>query len=76
MNDGGMGSVKFVYDSDTLAIFGTEIASALYCDTDGVPVSITVNLDQAGRFFELDIWKVDFSPLQRFPRPQDRLTES
>jgi hypothetical protein len=30
-----------------------------------VPVSVALNVDQHGELFELDLWKVDFSPLQR-----------
>ena len=27
--------------------------------------------DEYGELFELDFWKVDFSPLRRYPQPQD-----
>ena len=40
-------------------------------DADGVPVSAALNLDQDHHLFELDVWKVDFSPLQRWPTAQD-----
>jgi hypothetical protein len=30
-----------------------------------VLVSVALNVDQRGELFELDLWKVDFSPLQR-----------
>lgn len=66
--DGGMGSLKFVGDeSRTL---GQLLAKAEYVDTDGVLTSIVVNADQMGRLFELDMWKVDFSPLRQYPRPE------
>jgi hypothetical protein len=28
---------------------------------------VVVNLDHQGELFELDLWKVDFPPLKRFP---------
>jgi uncharacterized lipoprotein NlpE involved in copper resistance len=40
---------------------------AEYVDCDGVPVSIVLNADQNGRLYELDMWKVDFAPLQEYP---------
>jgi hypothetical protein len=63
MNDGGMGSVRFVGTQDRR--FGRRIGSAEFTDADGTLVSVALNLDQHGELFELDIWKVDFSPLQR-----------
>ncbi|MBK6296439.1 MAG: hypothetical protein IPF55_21165 [Rhodoferax sp.] len=35
-------------------------------------MSIVVNVDKRGNLFELDFWKVDFSPLCQYPTP-DRL---
>jgi hypothetical protein len=71
MSDGGMGSIRFVESTPSKRRFGREIAAVTYIDEDGTPVDITVNLDQEGRLFEVDIWKVDFSPLTRYPRPDD-----
>jgi len=36
-----------------------------------VPVSVGLYLDQFGDLFELDVWKVDSSPLIRYPHPDD-----
>jgi hypothetical protein len=63
MNDGGMDSLCFVGTRDRR--FGNCIGSAEFDDADGVPVSVSLNVDQHGELFELDIWKTDFSPLQR-----------
>jgi hypothetical protein len=63
MNDGGMGSLRFVAGPDRQ--FGKCVGSAEFNDADGVLVSVALNVDQRGQLFELDIWKVDFSPLQR-----------
>jgi hypothetical protein len=35
-----------------------------------VALSITINADQHGSLFEMDIWKVDFTPLIRLPALQ------
>lgn len=68
MSDGCMGSVKFIHsDKQNL---GLTLAKSDCLDIDGVLISIAVNLDGQGRLYELDIWKVDFSPLQRYPSPE------
>jgi hypothetical protein len=69
LQDGGMGSIRF--DRGDPRHFGQEIARAEYQDMDGILVSITLNIDDRGELFELDIWKVDSSPLKRFPKPSD-----
>jgi hypothetical protein len=69
MHDGGMGSIRFVQPEPQP--FGKELAEAQYVDSDGVLVSIALNTDIMGRLFELDFWKVDFSPLRRYPEPSD-----
>jgi hypothetical protein len=63
MNDGGMGSLLFVGSQDRS--FGRSLGEAEFNDADGTLVSVALNADQHGDLFELDIWKVDFSPLQR-----------
>ena len=35
------------------------------------PHSTVPNLDKDGRLLEVDFWKVDFSPLRRYPKPTD-----
>ena len=69
MDDGGMGSIRFIYsDSQPME---KAVNEAQYTDSDGVLVSISLNVDKSGRLFELDFWKVDFSPLKRYPKPGD-----
>ena len=63
MSDGGMGSLLFAGSVDRR--FGECIGEAEFNDADGVLVSVALNVDQRGELFELDLWKVDFSPLQR-----------
>ena len=67
LNDGGMGSVRFLVPPPQ--IFGKILAEAAYTDADGVLVLITINADQLGRLFEIDFWKADFGTLRRYPHP-------
>ena len=46
---------------------GAEVAELEYLDVDGVGVSVTLNLDQHGRLFEIDSWKYDFSVRKSIP---------
>ena len=66
MNDGGMGSLQF----DTTKpdrIYGRTLSEGWFKDEDGFPVLIAINLDMEDEIFELDSWKVDFSPRRRLP---------
>lgn len=78
MNDGGMGSLYFP-ESDTDVRqgrrMGKEILRGLFVDDDGTPVSFTINLDEDGRLFELDVWKVDGTPLVRLPAKSSELAD-
>ena len=66
--DGGMGGIRFVSDGPSKRVFGSELARLGYIDADGVPVSITLSSDSNGDLFEIDFWKVDFSPLVIYPK--------
>ena len=65
MDDGQMGSLEFVGASDRR--MGSTAGYAEFEDTDDVPVNVALLLDQEGRLYQLDIWKVDFTPLIRIP---------
>lgn len=69
MNDGGMGSLRLAASQNDQSSRRLEsVASELsFHDADGTLVTATLNLDQDGLPFELDIWKTDFSPLIRVP---------
>jgi hypothetical protein len=67
MQDGQMGSLRFVSEVVDRS-FGDQIAERSFVDEDGVTVWATLNVDVAGRLFELDVFKSDFSPLKAFPR--------
>ncbi|WP_063826866.1 hypothetical protein [Cupriavidus sp. WS] len=66
MDGGGMGSLLFLRSDNRPRHLGKQLVEKEFADIDGVPVMVTVNLDERGELFELDIWKVDFSPLMRF----------
>lgn len=72
MNDGGMGSLKFCSNQPDRR-FGREIARGDAQGSDGVWLSIALNLDATGALFELDIFKGDFSPIQKMPAPEKML---
>jgi hypothetical protein len=67
LNDGGMGSIEFLCERVKESRHATCIVEADYIDSDGIPVSISVNVDDHGRLFELDIWKVDFGKIRTYP---------
>ncbi len=65
LKDGGMGSITF--DIEKTESRFKQVAAAEYRDFDGVLVDIELTIDKNGKLFELDFWKVDFSPLQVYP---------
>lgn len=67
MEDGGMGSIKFIASDDQQGRSAKQVAELLFEDSDNIPISVSVNVDQYGDLFELDIWRVDFNPVQRYP---------
>jgi hypothetical protein len=48
---------------------GHRIAELQFDDADGVPVIASLNVDQDGDLYELDVWKVDFKPVIRLSPP-------
>lgn len=70
MKDGRMGSHRFM-NRKADRHFGRVAARCQFADADGVPVSAALILDQEGELFELEVWKVDFSPLRRWPTVAD-----
>jgi len=71
MNDGGMGSIQFCSPRAKQRLYGSTIGEGSFVDRDGTLVWVALNLDQSGTLFELDVWKVDFSPLLGYPDPRD-----
>jgi hypothetical protein len=67
MDDGGMGSLFFISCTDDAnRKLGKTLAEAEFLDEDQVPVCVQLNLDNHNQLFELDIWKVDYSPVSRW----------
>ena len=65
MNDGGMGSLLVVTTKPERS-YGRTLSVGWFNDEDGFPVLLAINLDKEDEIFELDSWKVDFSPRRRF----------
>jgi len=53
----------------TTTKMGSVLCEAESVDSDNIPLKISINLDEEGHLFELDIWKVNFSPLRTYPAP-------
>jgi hypothetical protein len=69
MDDGGMGSLLLFPKGELTEKrkFGEQVSEFQFKDQDGVDVIASLNLDDEGNLFELDIWKTDFSPLIKLP---------
>ena len=67
MSDGGMGSLRFSLQDGRPRRLGERLSDAEFTDGDGVPIMVGTNLNDCGELYELDIWKVDFSPVVQFP---------
>lgn len=78
MADGAMGSIRFAAPGweGRERRLGEVFAEGAFTDRDGVPVSFSVNLDEGGALFELDLWRVDFQPLQSLPAEAGDITLS
>ena len=70
INDGKMGSLYFIHDQKSVSQrkMGKCIAERKFNDSDNLPILVSLNVDEDGNLFELDIWKVDFSHIKLFPR--------
>jgi len=67
--DGGMGSLRIV-SADAQQPgrrFAARVAECRFTDQDNVDVIVSLNVDQEGTLFELDIWKTNFGQLLRVP---------
>jgi hypothetical protein len=52
-----------------------DLVEADYKDADGRDVYITLSINQFDELYDLDLWKVDFNPLQQYPEP-GKVTQS
>lgn len=70
MDDGGMGSVRFVKEMpEGYRWAGT----CTFVDTDGLPVFCDLFADPLDRPAELSFWKVGFDPVLAFPSRSEDL---
>lgn len=71
MNDGEMGSLKFLSSHEGNRSLEATIAEAQFKDSDGILVTVTLNIDDNNDLYELDVWKVDYSKLIEWPSKED-----
>lgn len=69
LKDNEMGSVEFVTNSAMRRV--DRAITKEFLDKDGVVISVSVNIDQFGDLYEVDIWRVDFFPVQSYPAPEN-----
>lgn len=69
MDDEGMGSLYLFPQGKVIEgrVLGEQISDFQFTDLDGIEVIASLNVDNNGNLFELDIWKTDFGKLLKFP---------
>ena len=70
LNDEGMGSLLLLPEGvtvDRYRLMGERVSEHQFADEDGTEVIASLNIDDEGRLYELDIWKTDFSSLISIP---------
>lgn len=64
-----MGSINF--DNNRPNLYAGDIVACQYTDTDGQKVVLTLTKDTNGNLLDLDFWKENFTPLVKYPTPND-----
>lgn len=69
LNDGRMGSLLLFPKGEVInnRVFGSCVGELQFTDEDGIEVLASLNLDDKGDLFELDVWKTNFSSLIKIP---------
>src|SRR5690242_18653640 len=69
MEDGGMGSLSLFPKGEIIEgrVLGERVSEFQFTDQDGIEVIASLNIDNNGNLFELDIWKTNFRKLIRLP---------
>ncbi len=67
MDDGGMGSLQVIVEGEDHRRYGGTVAHMDSHDVDGMYLLISVIVDTDDNFYELDVFKGDFSPLIKIP---------
>ena len=70
---GKMGSISFSLDG--AATYAGDLIQVDYADSDGVEVVITLTHDTENQLLDLDFWKMDFSKLIEYPKPENVLVK-
>lgn len=76
LDDGGMGSIRFPTAKTSERRYGRDVIQVSYKDTDDVLVIIALIEDNNGDLYELEFWKTDFKPLNRYPTPSDIVVDT
>ena len=69
MDDGEMGSL-FLFPQGNVCegrVLGEQVRDFQFTDIDGIEVIASLNLDNEGGLFGLDIWKTNFEKLLKLP---------
>lgn len=72
MEDGGMGSFSVVYDKNQIQenrSFGRQASDFTINDEDGIPILVTLYLDENDLPYEVDVWKINYSPVIKLHVP-------
>lgn len=69
MDDGEMGGLRLFPNGKRTEdkILGEQVSDFQFTDLDGVEVIVSLNVDNEGNLFELDIWKTDFGQILKLP---------
>ena len=68
MEDGKMGSITFLREDENIERFMKKTISEMtFKDEDGTPIIVSLNIDLEENLYELDIWKVDFTEVKKYP---------
>ena len=70
LDDGKMGSIRFVYECEPKNCNIIAISEYQFDDTDNIPVLATLYAYGDGNLYELAVWKSDFSRLLSYPIEQ------
>ena len=70
LDDGGLGSLELYPNINILnqRSYGKTRSEHQFLDDEGIPILASLNIDKEGKLFELDMWKVDYSPILSFPK--------
>ena len=66
---GKMGSISM--GNPDVSPYDGDLIQANYVDSDGIGVVITLTKDTNNQLLDLDFWKVDFSKLLVYPKPEN-----